>query len=964
MRTVYIIVLFLVSSVSSAQSNLDSLYSVWNDLELPDSMRLEAIDDYIWEGFLYQHPDSAFNLSLVQYVMAKRSGNDEQTGNALSNLGQSKLFAGDLDQAEKYAIKNLNFTKNVNDTLGLPRAYNLVGMVYNDKLYFKESKTYFDSCITYAKKHNQKHLLTRVYHNVGVLYNKFSKFDQAIKSYNYSLALEKELGNIRGSAMTNKQIANVYFNMGNFSAAYELYDDVINICEENSDLMDLYAETCSDIGNLLNKQGNYEKSSQYYLKSIVLAKEHGYVITEAISNVNLGTNYNDVKEHDKALEHFIEALQIFKDMGHLYGEAVSLTNIGEVNTIKGNYDTALVYLTNGFDIFKELDSYFGMASSYNYQANLYLGQGLLDKCIESCEKSLAISREYKLHEQIGGSYETLYQAYLGKNDTENCLRILNATKAYRDQDLKVNYFSMSESQKDLYFQTMIQDYHNYFDFALKYGDEIPGAVDSCFNIALRSKGLSLKSTSALRKEVLNSNDDEVVRLYTGLISLKEQIADEYTRGADVDSLEKVALSLERRLIKKSKSFSSFSNLRNVSWRQVEKEMKRGETIIEFVHFKSLLDPEQRNRYAALLLNHGERPLFIPICFESELEEALRKEGESDLEFVQKLYQKDQDSNQLYNLIWKPLESHLNQTKKVIVSPSGLLHKVAFASLPVSGKDLYLCQEYEINLSNSSSALIDNSASFHLTTEDDFLLIGGVQYSSDSTNNEVWKYLPGTLKETYKISNYLKGADYSVTYLNNEEATEENFKKMVVENKYVHVATHGFFFPDPMNRVLEKTEVEVVEDVDFRGGSNYARWSFVENKNPLMRSGITFAFANDVWKRSAQDLSEDGIFTAKEAASLDLSATKLMVLSACETGLGDIRGSEGVYGLQRSLKLAGVDQLIMSLWQVPDKETSEFMELFYKNLIDNGSVRESFNNAQLMMSRKYEPYFWGAFVLIE
>ena len=90
----------------------------------------------------------------------------------------------------------------------------------------------------------------------------------------------------------------------------------------------------------------------------------------------------------------------------------------------------------------------------------------------------------------------------------------------------------------------------------------------------------------------------------------------------------------------------------------------------------------------------------------------------------------------------------------------------------------------------------------------------------------------------------------------------------------------------------------------------------------------------------------------------------MVLSACETGLGDIKCSEGVYGLQRALKLAGVDQLIMSLWQVPDKETVEFMTLFYKNLIENRSVRDSFNSAQLQMSEKYDPYFWGAFVLIE
>ena len=91
---------------------------------------------------------------------------------------------------------------------------------------------------------------------------------------------------------------------------------------------------------------------------------------------------------------------------------------------------------------------------------------------------------------------------------------------------------------------------------------------------------------------------------------------------------------------------------------------------------------------------------------------------------------------------------------------------------------------------------------------------------------------------------------------------------------------------------------------------------------------------------------------------------LVVLSACETGLGDIRGSEGVYGLQRAFKMAGVKYIIMSLWQVPDKETVEFMEMFYKKLLKSKDVRRSFNETQKEMRKKYEPYYWGAFVLVE
>ena len=185
---------------------------------------------------------------------------------------------------------------------------------------------------------------------------------------------------------------------------------------------------------------------------------------------------------------------------------------------------------------------------------------------------------------------------------------------------------------------------------------------------------------------------------------------------------------------------------------------------------------------------------------------------------------------------------------------------------------------------------------------------------------------------------------------------------------MHIATHGFFFPDPEQIRAENQRESVKEnqgeELKFRGSTNYANWSFVNNKNPLMRSGIVLAKANEVWQRDPLAEGEDGILTAQEVSNLDLRNTKLVVLSACETGLGDIKGSEGVFGLQRAFKMAGVKYLIMSLWQVPDKETSEFMILFYKNLIKLKDIPTAFNKTQKVMREKYDPYYWGAFVLIE
>ncbi|MFH2094835.1 MAG: CHAT domain-containing protein, partial [Bacteroidota bacterium] len=134
---------------------------------------------------------------------------------------------------------------------------------------------------------------------------------------------------------------------------------------------------------------------------------------------------------------------------------------------------------------------------------------------------------------------------------------------------------------------------------------------------------------------------------------------------------------------------------------------------------------------------------------------------------------------------------------------------------------------------------------------------------------------------------------------------------------------------------------------------------------LMRSGLQFAGANNIWKGNPPEIGlEDGILTSQEVSKMDLSNTKLVVLSACETGLGEIKGSEGVYGLQRAFKIAGVEYIIMSLWQIPDEQTVELMDAFYTYWLKGDDINTAFSKAQLEMSEKYEPFFWAAFVLVK
>ena len=184
-----------------------------------------------------------------------------------------------------------------------------------------------------------------------------------------------------------------------------------------------------------------------------------------------------------------------------------------------------------------------------------------------------------------------------------------------------------------------------------------------------------------------------------------------------------------------------------------------------------------------------------------------------------------------------------------------------------------------------------------------------------------------------------------------QATEADFKALSGNSpKVIHISTHGFFYPD-----IEPTKGDLSR-------SGEPTFKYIEN--PLFRSGLAFAGSNYAWQRGYNPYEEeDGILTAYEISTLDLSNTDLVVLSACETGLGEIKGSEGVFGLQRAFKMAGVEYVLMSLWKIPDEQTVELMEAFYENWLGGQTIRQAFHNAQQQMAEEYPPYYWAGFTLL-
>jgi CHAT domain-containing protein len=196
------------------------------------------------------------------------------------------------------------------------------------------------------------------------------------------------------------------------------------------------------------------------------------------------------------------------------------------------------------------------------------------------------------------------------------------------------------------------------------------------------------------------------------------------------------------------------------------------------------------------------------------------------------------------------------------------------------------------------------------------------------------------------------------------ALEGTLKEDFHSPRILHIATHGFFLPDQESdagKVMLEDESTILRDKTH--GSRLERFMKRHVENPLLRSGLALAGVNTwIQEGSVPPKAEDGILTAEDVSGLDLSDTELVVLSACETGMGEVHAGEGVFGLQRSFVLAGVRTLVMSLWKVPDWRTQELMQDFYGHFDEGYPCSDALRKAQLMIKARYaHPFNWGAFI---
>lgn len=519
------------------------------------------------------------------------------------------------------------------------------------------------------------------------------------------------------------------------------------------------------------------------------------------------------------------------------------------------------------------------------------------------------------------------------------------------------------SQREQFWMETLNNLSGMAAFAVKCGNFDSELTETCYNALLFSKSLLLETEKSvvdiIRKE--GTNDD--IANYRNLLAVNNRLLVlrnnyEYNK-LEIDSLTIQQRELEQQLSHKCQSYNEYETYLDINYEKVRNSLADHEVVVDFSDYQT---EDSVRQYAAYIYDKDKSHPLLVKCFDQQQLDSL-------LDGMQNftLYNYEQLQDRASKLIWNPIEASIAKGSTVYYIPSGVMHGIALEALPLSDGTT-LGQHYDFVRLTSAREIVNahHSSKINRTAT----LYGGLQYSLDPQKMEEeskayeksdlaglvrseygvsgFKDLRNTKDEVKKIEKTLVNNGFSVKAYLGSKGNAESFVALDGKSpSIVHIATHGFFYtPDE------------AKDKDFLRGYTDA----------MSLSGLVFAGGNAAWlgKKNVDGVL-GGVLTAKDIANLDFKGTDLLVLSACKTGQGKVT-AEGVFGLQRAFKKAGVGTIIMSLWNVDDKVTSEFMIAFYEQLTDkanNWNKRKAFEQTKEIIRKKHpDPYYWAAFVMLD
>lgn len=838
-----------------------------------------------------------------------------------------------------------------------------------------------------------------------------SHFESAEKSINesYSIYKNQNLLNSTEAILTMSNLGLLYQTMGKYGLAEIFTKDALNARETNNQDTTGYAATLNNLGVLYKVEGKYTESENYFNKSAdyLKTKIGEDNIQYAIVLNNLAMLYQVLNKLDEAEKNLNTALKIAKTVAKenspTYGRLK--INLALLYQLQGRYsESEQIYKEiidmNGQRLGKNHPDYAtllrGLASLYmkmgkysdvepllNQAEEIYkakfgeqhpvIAKTLFEKAVyfqtiedfktanTLLEQSLEIQQKTleNHHPDIADTYEQLAINYWATKNPNIALSYYK--KALDEYIFQINtYFeAMSEGEKTKFWNDIQPKFILFYNFAAQYYNQIPELPTIVYNYHIQTKALLLNSSRKVKDRILSSNDPNLIEKYNKWQDMKNYTAKLFTlsneelkeRNINLDSIILVTDKLEKEIATISNDFKTAYEKKDINSSLIKNKLNLYDAAIEIIRTDKYAKYAKTDSvfYIALILTKNEENVGMTVFNDGNIMET------DYINQYHKAIMNGKDMGKFYTYFWKNINEKLNTINNVYLSIDGIYNQININTILLPNNQ-YVIDKYLIyNLTNTKDiiSLKDNFNNHQSLQNKTATLIGFPDYLLDLPEDiAVVPPLPGTKQEVENINELLKTKNWIITEFMGKDANEVNVKKL--DNPYVlHIATHGYF--------IEKSDEQSENSRSFGIEPQRAI------QNPLLRSGLLLAGADKtILELNDKDNEgfDDGILNAFEASVLKLDKTRLVILSACQTGLGDIKTGEGVYGLQRSFQIAGAQSIITSLWQVSDEGTRDLMSEFYKNWLQSGNEFEAFRKAQMFIKDKYKyPYYWGAFVLI-
>lgn len=930
---IYTICFFSVS-ILSAQFNLGSLRDqAISDLKNVGKNKFKETLDKSKKEF----DESNFNYAISFIDNSGTFENDEKgsrIGSTINNLNQYHSGSDISKQDRAYAqnrngelfmatnkfhlaessFKSAKFFYEADGTKtgqNYSQVISNLGLLYQSNGRYTKAKPFIDQAIELRKDGDNKAMYAVSLNNKGVLLKDLGEYTQAEKYFTDAIAVLKDLNDELGLALANNNMAMVHADMAKLNVAE---------ADMNSSIEHASKVLKNNSANFIKLQIN--QANIYRLQKKYPEAEKLYLSAIAIKEKKLG-QHPDLANLKRGLA------DLYMEMG----------KTGEVEKL----------LTSAVDINKRKlgDSHPSTLSAMQDLGNFY-------RLNNNNEKSLSLLNDVvqKKKTIYGEKHPNYIQALEELSLTQwsagqiaeaktNYDAVINNTQNY----INTFFNSLNENEKTLYWEKTTNRLHRYYSFVLANYSKQPELLNPLYNTIINTKGFLLNTSSKIRNVISQSSDPELQSVYADWLETKESLNTAYQLSKEelaqdhvnLDSLENKANELERKLSEKSSLFKESNVAAVLNFESISKSLLPEEAAVEIEEINEYNNGfTGKSKYIALVVNNNTTSL-IELGASENIQTAVKN-------FRDKTINRKPE-NEAYAATWKPLDEKLKGLKRIYLSLDGLYHQLSINALK-DEKGIYLMDKYNIQfVGNTKDILSLKQSAAAFKKPSSAFLIGNPTYGQ----KEVIPQLPGTEAEVKNIKKILTASQVTNTVLIGDNATETALKN-IRSPSVLHIATHGYFLAD-----VSEVETNKVLGVDIA----------VAKQNPLLRSGVLLANCENVFDENFRASSADnGILTAYEALSLNLDKTDLVVLSACETGLGSVKQGEGVFGLQRSFLIAGARSIIMSLWSVSDEATMELMTLFYTNYSKSGNKQQAFADAQKQLKTKYkEPFYWAAFVML-